>query len=209
MKNIMNEAEVCPMDLLAALVKKGWLVSLCALICAALMLLGTFLLCRTEYQSTVLFYISNSTDPDAKDTLSSSDMAAAKELAEYYAVILETRTYLDEVSRRSGSQHDDAQLKNMITWETVKDTAVLEITVRGADGAETLAIAQAIAAVLPEKIAPAIGGTSASVVEYPAGAEAVAPAYLKNTVLAFFAGLFLSALAVTVWEIPRQAKRNI
>lgn len=203
MKQNQDEIQVSPLQLLKAVMKRAWLVCLCALICAGIVFTANRLTDKPQYSSSVLFYIRNNQDGSA---IASSDISASKELVEHYIVALETRTYLEEVIRRAEVDVSCGELKNMLSCGAVGSTSMLRVTVTSSAAEESWAIASAIGEILPEKITPVMAGSSAQVIEPPVVAEeANSTGLLKNTVLGFFAGLCVSAIAVMILEIKRRA----
>lgn len=199
--NKPGEIEISPIRLLGSLARKWKLLSICAVVCAAAVLLGTWALSKPQYQSSVLFYISNHTDGNS---ISNSDMEVSRELVEYYIVMLKTRPCLTEVIETAGIDIEPDQLQEMLSAEAVGSTAMLRVSITGSDPQQVFSIAQAVADVLPESIAPMIEGSSAGVVEPPAAAEKTgSPAYFKNGVIGFCIGLSISALFVITGEIKK------
>lgn len=199
------EIEVEPMRLLGAVLRRSWLIGLCALICAAAVAAAAFLFVGPQYRSSVMFYINN----DIYGTnITTSDISASKRLAESCVAILNTRTTMDLVARQAGVSRTYEEMLEIVEAYGLEDTVLLEAVVTSGDPQEAFAIAGAIAEVLPERIDNAFTGVSASVVDDPMLAvEPSGPEYLKLAVIGFCAGLVLSAAGVVAYQIVTDVKK--
>lgn len=141
------------------------------------------------YESKVLLYVNNRNISEAQvaDIISNNDIIASRMLVNTYREILISRSTLDEVIAQSGYSGDYEAVRKMITAQAAGNTEILEIIVTCADPAEAAAIANAIADVMPRRIAAIMDGTSVQVIEY--AVEASKPCYPSKSVNAFIGGL--------------------
>ena len=204
-KNTKNEeVEIDLSRLLDALLKRAWLIGLVAIICAVATLFGTILFVSPKYQSSAMFYVNNTSLSvgDVSLGISSGDISASKSLVKTYIVILKTRETLTDVIDYAGVNLTYSQVKNMISAEAVDSTEVFRVVVTSEDPAEAEKIADAIAYILPKRIANIIQGSSAKVVDtavLPSGASS--PNYTRNTMMGFFFGLLVMAALIIVREL--------
>ena len=202
--NQTEEIEIDLMRLLRAVVKKSWLVAIAAVVSAVVVFLGTFFFVTPKYQSTAMFYVNNNalSVGGASLSLSSGDISAARGLVKTYIVILDTRQTLLDVIDYAGADLTHIQLKKMIEAEAVEDTEVFRVVVTSPDPAEAAKLANAIAYILPKRIAGIVEGTSAKVVDAAVVSSLPSsPDYLKNTVIGFVLGLVLSAAVIALREL--------
>lgn len=199
--------EVIELDfrrLLSALGRKSWLIALVAVLTAAAVFLGTWLLVTPKYQSSVMFYVNNNSMSlgDGASGITSSDISASQSLVSTYIVILETWETMTDVINHSGVDRSYEELSKMVTAEAVADTQVFRVVVTSPDAREAWDIASAITKVLPQRISGIIEGTSAQMVDSAQiASRACAPNYGKNTLIGFLAGLVLTAGLILLWEI--------
>lgn len=201
-----DEIEIDLGQLVNALVKKAWLISLVSIVCAVVLFFGTYFFVTPTYKSSVKLYVNNSALSSVSgivmDSISSSDISASRGLVKTYIVILNTRETLNDVIDYAGVDLTYAQVKNMISATAVDSTEVFQVTVTSTDPQEAEKLANAIAYILPNRIKNIVDGTSAKVVEYaivprsPSG-----PSYIKNAVMGFMVGLVLSAGLIVVLEL--------
>ena len=201
-----DEIEIDLQRILEALLRRGWLLGVTAVLCAVLTFVGTFFFVTPQYQSAAMFYVNNSSlsslGEAALSSISSADISASRGLVKTYIVILNTRETLNDVIDYTGVDRTYSQLKGMITAESVDSTEVFKVVVTSPDPQEAEQIANAIAYILPNRIKEIIDGTSAKVVESAVvAAKPSSPSYTKNTMVGFLAGLLLMAGIVILREL--------
>lgn len=199
-----DEIEFDLQRLVGALVKKGWLIGIVAVVCAVAMFFGTLFFIAPKYQSSAMFYVNNNSLSigEASLSITSSDISASRGLVKSYIVILNTRESLNDVIDYAGVDRTYGELKQMISAEAVDSTEIFQVVVTSTDPAEAEEIADAIAYILPKRIASIIEGTSAKVVDSAVlPARPSSPSYTKNTMLGFVIGLALTAAFVVLREL--------
>ena len=198
-----EEIEIDLQRLFSALLSKAWLIGLVAILCAVAMLLGTLFFVTPEYQATAMFYVNNNALSlgDASFSLSAADISASRGLVKSYIVILNTRESLNAVIDYADSDLTYSELVGMISADAVDSTEIFRVVVTSTDPQEAKEIADAIAYVLPKRIASIVEGTSAKVVDSAVKpAVPSSPSYTKNTMLGFMIGLVLTSLLVMLRE---------
>lgn len=187
-----------------AVVNKGWLVMLAAVLCAVIAFLGTFYFITPQYQSAAMFYVNNSSLSvgDASFSISTGDISASKSLVNTYIVILKTRETLNDVIDYAGVDRSSGELAGMIKAESVGETQIFRISVSSPDPVEAEKIADAIAYILPKRITSIVEGSSAKVVDaavLPSGPSN--PSYSRNTILGFVLGMILVVSVLVLREL--------
>ncbi|MCD8353679.1 MAG: hypothetical protein LUC47_05145 [Clostridiales bacterium] len=114
-------------------------------------------------------YVNNSVE--SSGNISSSDITAAKNLADTYAVVLTSRPTLDAVAEQTGVDYTYSELCDMIETESVNDTEIIQITVTSSNAEEAALIANAIADIAPDDIMEIVSGSSVKIVEHAVVAE--------------------------------------
>lgn len=193
------KAAVKEMDvqqLLAALMRKGWLIVVVSILCAALAFGGTYLFVTPQYESSAMFYVNNSTI--SLSGITSGDLSAAQELVDSYIVILQSREALLDIIDYAGVDRSYSEVRSMISAASVNSTEIFKVVVTSPDPYEAQKIAAAVAEILPKRIDVIIDGTSAKVVDSPIVATSPSsPSYPLNTVIGFLIGM-LSCVAVII-----------
>ena len=204
-RNLNNdEIEIDLQRLVLALVKKGWLIGITAVIGAMIALVATVLFITPKYESSAMFYVNNNSLSlgEASLSISSADISASKSLVNSYIVILNTRESINDVIDYAGVKRTYAEVKSMISASAVSSTEIFRVTVTSTDPQEAEKIADAIAYVLPKRISSIIEGTSAKVVDAAVlPTRSSSPNYTKNTMIGFVVGLALMAAIVVIREL--------
>ncbi len=180
-------------------------IALVSLLLAALGFgIAAFLL-PPRYESSVLLYVDNrGAQPD--ESLSMSDISAAQSLIPACRVILLSRTTLQQVLERTGAAYSVRELADMVRGEVEGDAAFLRVTVSAADPQETAQIANAIAQVLPGRVAEIISGSAVTVVDAAVpDSHRVSPSIGRYTLVGGVLGLFFSAAAAVVADRRKKA----
>ena len=204
MKETNEEIEIDLQRLMNAVVNKSWLVGIVAVICAVAAFLGTFFFVTPMYQSSVMFYVNNSSLSlsDAAMSITSGDISASRGLVKNYIIILNTRETLNDVIDYAESDLTYGQLKGMISAEAVESTEIFRVVVTGAEPKETEQIASAIAYILPKRISTIIEGTSAKVVDSAVlPSRPSSPNYTKNTLIGFVFGLMFTVAVIVMRDL--------
>lgn len=204
MNNTNDEIEIDLVRLLNALWRKAWLIILVTAVFGITSLLCTALLIKPTYKAQAMMYV-NSSDisvGSAKLSISQSELSAAKTLVDTYIVILNTRTTLEEVIAESGVGYTYEELSEMIQAAAVNDTEIFAIEVTSTSPQEAELLANAIARILPERIASIVDGSSARIVDHAVvPARKAAPSLSKNAVIGALLGFVLICGVVVVMEL--------
>lgn len=199
-----DEVEIDLQQLILAVVQRARRVLATAVLCAVIALLGTVILVKPQAQATVLFYVNNKDrlSENVPHSITSADIMASKSLVDSYIVILNTETTLTKVIGYADAERTVGELQEMIKAEAVNGTEIFRVVVAAEDAREAERIAEAIAHVLPNRIANIIEGTSAKVVDtVVTDAEPAVLDYCKNTVLGFLFGVLLSVAMIVLREL--------
>ena len=200
--NRENETEIDLLQLAKALWHKAWAIVLVTLITAAMAFAGTKLFITPLYTASAMMYVNNSSISVGSTQVNLSDLTAAQSLVETYMVILKTRGTLEEVIKEANLPYDYEQLSGMIEAGAVNSTEVFSIDVTSADPQEAERIANAIADILPDRIAEIVDGSSVKIVDYAiVPSEIASPSYTRNTALGMLLGLVLIAAIICLREI--------
>ena len=175
-----------------------------SILSAVVALLATRFLVTPQYESRALFYVNNNNFSlgSTSVSISSGDISASKSLVDSYIVILNTRESLNEVIEYAQVDLTHQELEKMITASAVNSTEIFEVIVTSSDPAEAERLANAIAVVLPERIAGIIENTSAKVVEHAViASQPSAPSYVMNTMIGFLFGFVLIVMVLLLREM--------
>lgn len=204
--NVSNR-EVFSIDVLQivkALWHRAWVIVLSGVLAAALGFAYSSFVLTPQYSSSIMLYVNNNSLSvgGTSVSISASQISAAQSLVNTYVVMLQNRTTLEKVIEKADVPYTYTQLQGMIEASAVNETEVMKVTVTTADPYEAAEIANAIAEVLPSRIAEIVEGSSMEVVDSGAvNLQKVSPSITKYTMLGLFVGVFVSVLAIALLAI--------
>ncbi|MDO4545765.1 MAG: polysaccharide biosynthesis tyrosine autokinase [Bacillota bacterium] len=199
-----EEIEIDLLRLLKAIRKRIWIVILASFLCGTIALGCSMFFITPQYQSSTLFYVNNNSLKvgSASVSISSDELTAAQSLVDTYIVILKARKTLMDVIDYGELDLSYEELSSMISAEAVNSTEVFEIVVTGPHPEQNLDICNAIAHVMPDKIADIVDGSSVRIVDYAVVAsQQSSPDYAKNTCIGALLGMLASIGAIALMEL--------
>ena len=206
-RNMNNETGELEIDLLRmaqALWKKAVGIVIAGVLAAAAALGYTAFFVTPLYKAEALMYVNsnNISVGSTKVSISQAELSAAQTLVDTYIVILNTRATLSEVIAQTKVNYTYEQLKKMISAQSVNSTEVFSITVTSPDPKEAEVLANAIAQILPQKIASIVEGSSARIVDYAVEpSEKASPSLRGNMLLGFVIGVIGACAVVVIREL--------
>ena len=184
--------------------RRAWLIAIVSVLSAVIVAVSTFLFVTPKYESSAMFYVNNNSLSvgDASFSISQGDISAAKSLVDTYIVILNSKSCLNDVIDYSGFDLSYGELRGMISADAVNSTEIFEVKVTCTDPDQAKELANAIAYILPKRIASIVEGTSAKIVDYAVTPSSpCSPSFVKNTVLGFLIGMMISLVIIVLREI--------
>ena len=161
--------EINILALCKSLLRKAWLIVLCAVVFGIGGYIYTDQCVDPMYRSSILLYVNSSASTDNKDNISSSDLATSQRLVKTYIIILRSDPVMDKVAanleRSTGKKLSGAAINGMITAGAEDETEVFRVSVSNTDPVLAAEVANAVAAVAPKEIEAVILGSSAKVVQ--------------------------------------------
>ena len=200
-KNMTNnnndEIEIDLGRLFRALLSKLWLIGIVAVASAVCVFVFTHLFMTPEYQSSAMIYVNNSTARG--ESITSSDISAARGLVKSYIAILNTKETMEEVAEYAKVDLTYGEVQQMITAGAVDATEIIQVVVTSDDPVEAQKIADAVANVLPLRISEIIEGTSTKVVASATLPQnPSSPNHVKLAMIGFLAGFVLCAALIVL-----------
>ena len=199
--------EIIEIDILRlakAVMQKIWAVILAAVVFGSALFGFTYVFIEPEYEARTLLYVNNSNFSvgNTSFNISTSTLSAAQELVNTYIVILKARTSLNEIIDYAQLDRSYTELQSMISAAPVNSTEIFEVVVTSTDPVESEKIANAIATLLPKRIAEIVDGSSVRVVDYAiVPTSRSGPSYAKNTFIGVILGIFLSVAIIVLKEL--------
>lgn len=198
----MNEnVEIDLRELFKVLLKRAWLILLCAVIVGASVLVYTVNFVEPTYQASVTIYVNNNSNKDTS-YISSSDLAVALRLVETYVNIIQSNTVLEKVISETGLTLSAGQIRSMLSAKAVGETEMFRVTITSTNPQMSADIANAIAAAAPAEIAKIIEGSAAKIIDYAKVPKTqAAPNYTTNTAIGVAVGAVLAVMIVVIMHL--------
>lgn len=193
--------EIDLMQLLRAMWKKAWAIVLAAVIGGGIAFSYATFFVTPMYEAEAMLYVNNTSFSvgSTSVSISSGDLTAAQSLVNTYIVILNSRRTLNEVISTTGVDYSYEKMKSMLSAKPVNSTEVFSITVTSHDPQEAEMIANAVADILPDKIADIVDGSSVRIVDYavlPAGK--VSPSITRYATIGALLGCIAACAVITI-----------
>lgn len=180
--------------------RRLWAILLVGVVFGAVALSYALFFITPTYSAKAQLYVNN--NYVGSPGFSSSQISAAQSLADTYMVIMVSHNVLDDVAQRTGLGYSYAQIRKMITAAAINETEVFEVRVTCTNYQHAAIIANAIADVLPDKIAAVVEGSSVRVVDRAIeNPKPVGPDHEKYFVVGFAMGVLLTAMIVISADI--------
>lgn len=183
----------------SVLLKKIWLIVLCAAVVAVAVYLYTDKVVTKQYRATVSIYVTNRSTDSQSGFISSSDLATSQRLVVTYINVLKSDYVLDKVAEQLSRKNlDAAVLRGMIDAESPDETEVLYINVTSTNKALSKEIANAIVDVAPAQIEGMVNGSTAKKLDYAKKAVQCAPNTTNSTVIGGVVGALLAVITISL-----------
>lgn len=195
----MNEnTEIDVRALFDILLKKVWIIILCAVIVGAAFLSYTVAFVTPKFQSKVTFYVNNGNGQSGM--VESTDLAVALKLVNTCVELIKDENVLEQVVEVADLDISAGELRGMISASVVQETEMFEVRVLSTDAKTAANIANTLAEVAPGVIAEITGGSEAKAIgQAKVPTSRHSPSYTKNTILGVIVGI-LGAIVVIVLQ---------
>ena len=200
-----NGIEIDLKEFLKVLLKRSWIIVLCAVLLGTSLLIYTMNFVAPTYQASTSIYINNNSGHTG-GSVSSGDLAVALRLVASYANIIKSERVLSKVIDKTGLVLTAAQLQSMVKAEPMGETEMLKVTVTTPNAQMSADIANAIAEVAPSEIKDIIEGSSAKIVDIAKVPKSPSsPNYTTSFILGAAIGAFL-VIGVFLLQIITDAR---
>ena len=182
------------------IVKRAWIIALCAVIFAVSVLVYNKNFVEKTYKAEITMYVVNKTATEGTG-MSSQNLAVALQLTKSYVKLIQTDRVLDKVVEKAEmTSVTSADIRKMMTVEVVDDTEVFKVSIVSRNPRMSADIANAIASIAPDEIWQITGGSSVEVVDYAKVPQNhYAPNYTRVTVLGGLAGAVFATAVIAIF----------
>lgn len=198
-----NIKEINLSELAAALLKKAWLIVVCAIIAGGLTFAYTANFITPLYRSSVKIYVNNRQSTSQSTGITSSDLATSQRLVATYINILRSDTVLQKVANTVKENHNldvsASSIRGMMSADALGETEVFEVYISNANPEHAAIIANAVAEVAPDEITYFVEGSSTKIVDYATPSRYhYTPNKTKNTAIGMLVGAIAAACFIVL-----------
>lgn len=193
-----NTFEIDLQEVWKELIKRIWIIALCAALVGAAVFAYTATWVAPMYQAGVTMYVNNNSGKDSQ-YVSANDLSVAMHLAGTYVSVIKSDRVLGKVVEDLGLTLTTDQVRSMVSAEAEEDTEIFRVSVISPNPQMSADIANAIARLAPAVIADIIEGSSAKTIdEAKIPQNKYSPSLTLNTIVGGFTGAFLAVLAIAL-----------
>lgn len=195
----MNETvEIDLREIGMLLLKRAWLIVLCAVLLGGMALGYTVNFVTPMYQATTTLYVNNNTEyENSSNKVNSTDLAVALRLVNSYVDIVRREVVMSAVIDKLQMNISPAALRGMVSAQVQGETEIFSVTVTSPNPQMSADVANAIADVAPGIISGIISGSQAKVIDYarvPSGRSS--PNYSTSAMLGALIGAAVAILFI-------------
>ncbi len=195
----MNETvEIDLQEIGKLLLKRAWLIVLCAVLLGGLALGYTINFVTPMYQATTTLYVNNNTEQESTgNKVNSTDLAVALRLVNSYVDIVRREVVMSAVIEKLQMDISPSALRNMVSAQVQGETEIFSVTVTSPNPQLSADVANTIADVAPGIISGIVSGSQAKVIDYarvPSGRSS--PNYSVSALLGAMIGVAIASLFV-------------
>lgn len=190
-----DEVEIDLRELLYALRKKLWLILSCIIAGIAVMAVYTVFFITPLYSSSSMLYILTT----STSITSLADVQLSTQLTSDYAILIKSRSVIEEVIENLDLNMNYEQLKSSVTIENPSNSRILTISVTSPVPETAKKVADEIAEVTSKKLAEVMATEEPSIFEHATLPNSpVSPNLQRNCLIGGLIGGFLAVAAVII-----------
>ncbi len=187
--------------IIGVVIKRLWIIVLCAIIGTAGAFLASTYFIEKEYTSSVSMYVTpEMKNPTAGEAL--NYLYYAQQIVDTYTHILQTTSFMRSVADTSNLGYTAEQLGRMIKVEVLDETEIIRISVTSNSPEDSYRLANTAAVMAPEKIMEIKTANSVSVVDKAViPKKPSSPNILMNTIIGLVLGLGIGYFIINILEL--------
>ena len=192
--------EITLQEIFSILWKKVWWIILAVLVGGLVAFgLSAFVL-KPTYTSRISMYVNSNTNTNQEIMVANlNDINASQKLVGTYIEILKSDNVLSKVAEDIDFLYTPAQIRSMMTANSVNGTELLEVKVTTQNAEEAALIANTIAEVAPQEIIRVVKAGSVEIVDEAVPAQQpTSPNILLNTLIGIMLGGVVSVLGILI-----------
>lgn len=190
--------EINTSEIMSALLRKLWLIVLCAVLGGALSYGYTVKFITPLYKSRVTMYVNNNKEQVfISNSISATDLATSQRLVPTYIHIIKSDHIMDMVAEKVGAK-SGSSIRGTLTASPLDETEIFEVVITHSKPAVAQKIAQAVMEVVEQEAPNIVEGSSVKPIDSPKIATSPSsPNKATNTVY----GMLIGAVGAVAFVI--------
>ena len=198
-KEFDDEIEIDLLALFRVLLRKWWLIAICAVIGASAAIAVTILLITPQYQSKAMLYVLNKTT----SVTSLADIQIGSELTKDFEVIAKSKPVIDgaieNIKKEEGKSFTREEIYGMLTVGNESGTRILVITATSENPQDACIVANAVAEATAAEMGVIMKSDPPTNVERAeVSQKPISPNLIKNTAIGFLLGALLVCAVLVI-----------
>ena len=196
----MNE-QLSIMNIVDMLLRKWYILFVAAIVGGIVAFLFTDLFIAPKYEAEITLYV-NASNYQQKEEISNANITASQQLVNTYAEILKARNFLEKITSNLDGKYTPNQIQSMLTMESVNETEVLSVSVKGTNADDVYKIALLLSEYSTDELKNVVGAGSVTILESPLKPEnPVSPNVRANTLIGVLLGIIFAGLIIIVLDL--------
>lgn len=196
----MNE-QLNLISIIDILLRRWTVILLSAVLVGAFAFVYSEVFIPPVYSSTASLYVNSNKQNNSED-VSSATLASSRQLVMTYAEILKSKTFLEVIVSELDGKYTISQIKGMLSIESLNDTEIMSITVKGTNAEDVYRIAKSIIKYAPDELIRVVEAGSVKKLDDASETKApISPNIRNNTFIGVFIGILLGSLIIIILEL--------
>ncbi len=191
-KNDSDGVEIDIIPIFKEILRRWWIILLAGILVGGATFAVTKLTIEPTFRCGFSAYVNNKHLKQNTDSLTSSDMSAARELGKTYSHILKSESVLSAAAKAIKLDIGYNELSKMVSTEIMDETEIIAIYVVDRNPQAAFNLAQSIAKVAPGYMANIVEGSSMKIIDNPQYNEnRYKPNYIQFSLIGFIVGMLI------------------
>lgn len=190
-------------DFFKILYKRKWIIILVTLLCTLLAAYVSYYVLTPVYQAETELLVNKDNHDDPQAAITSHDIDTNIRLISTYSIIIRSPRIMDIVGEKLSGNYRTEDIQERLYVQSLTDSQVMSIIVEDPDQSKAVEIANTIASTFQEEIVNIMKVDNVQILtpaKVDSNALPVKPKPILNIALAMMFGLFISVIAVLLYE---------
>ena len=187
-------------DIIDMMIRRWWIWILCAVTFSVVAFVYTEIFVDPIYRTDGTVYVNSKRNQDID--ISTGELNSSQALVKTYKEILSRRTFLSQIAEDLDGKYTVGALKGMISYSSVNDTQIMQITVTGKVPQDVYDICHSVLLHAPDELIRVINAGSVKILDDgQIPTVPIAPNVKQNALISFILGMIVGAVIILLLEL--------